>query len=158
MVAQWPLFEVPCEVPAGSWVSVRGDEPARVSILGAAPISCRDGRCGGAAAALLTSSVIPCLRGCGSVPCSLLHSSLAGSLQRSGVRRRLVLEEGCGHADVVCLRLSGWCQVRNRPRGGQFRCWSIRCPGAEPGITLGLFVVPGPVRECFIANKTFKWG
>ena len=73
------------------------------------------------------------------------------------MRKRLVLEEGCGHADVVCLCLSGGCQVRNWSQGGQFGCWSIGCPGAEPGVTLGLLVVPGPVRERFIANKTFKW-
>lgn len=68
-----------------------------------------------------------------------------------------MLEEGCGHTGAVCLYLSGWCQARNWPRGGQFGCWSISCPGAEPGVTLGLLVVPGPARERFMADKTFKW-
>lgn len=51
-----------------------------------------------------------------------------------------MLEEGCGDTDVVCLHCSGWCQVRNGPWGGQFGCWILRCPSAEPGVALGALV------------------
>ena len=66
-----------------------------------------------------------------------------------------MLEEGCGHTAAVRLHLSGCWPWGGGPRGSG-PGWSIRCPGAEPGVVLGPLVVLGSVRGCATADKTFK--
>ena len=66
-----------------------------------------------------------------------------------------MLEEGCGHTDTGCLHLSGWCQLRNWAPGRPV--WVLEHQLPQCRARLGPLMVPGSVRECFIANKTFKW-